>query len=228
MKENNLYKKYQELNKPPQSKAAISLFFWILFITIVIIFVRVSSPKQTLNKKEVNNKINNYAYTYYDNTDIIYGKTYNGKHIFTLSNHKYYFNSKKVYEIKNHQLTEIPFDINYLKITPAMIDNLTKDNNIKENDNQIYTVPLSNFINLFDKDVPVNSQELDKYNIIINKYFKENKLYMIKIDLSSYYEYKQTENKGILNIELYEENTINDFTKEYDEMIGVIKWPYHF
>ena len=45
----------------------------------------------------------------------------------------------------------------------------------------------------------------------------------VKIDLSSYDDYCGKENNGLLRIEFYEQNKLNNFTEEYDKMIGVIK-----
>ena len=47
-------------------------------------------------------------------------------------------------------------------------------------------------------------------------------------DLSNYYNYFKIDNRGILTVDFYEQNGVNDFTGEYDGMIGVIKWIFHF
>ena len=64
---------------------------------------------------------------------------------------------------------------------------------------------------------------IDNYNIIVDEYFEDNNLIMVKVDLSSYYNYRGTENDGILTIDFYNINNINDFTKEYERILRVIK-----
>ena len=51
----------------------------------------------------------------------------------------------------------------------------------------------------------------------------KDKLCMVKLDLSNYYSYVKKDNRGLLTIDFYEQNKVNDFSLEYDGMIGVIK-----
>lgn len=226
LKDSNFYKKYLEYSLNPQTKALISLCFWFLFFLTVVLFARFSSKQNLINKDNyVNERINSYEFTYKDEKDTIYGKSYNGKYVFNSLNTKYYYDGNNVYEINNHNASLINSDVlKYLKISPKMISDLTDNLSYDVfGDELVYKVPLSNFLNLFDFDVPINLDSLDKYDVMISKFYSKGLLYMIKIDLSSYYLFKNDENRGIITIDFYEQNKINDFTDEYDEMIGVVK-----
>lgn len=105
-----------------------------------------------------------------------------------------------------------------------MINNLTENlEYIKDENAFVYNVPLSNFLNLYFDDVPVDLSEVQDLSIVVSKYYFDNKLGMVKLDLGSYYEYFKLDNKGILTIDFYQQNKINDFAAQYDGMIGVIK-----
>lgn len=225
LKDNNFYKKYLEYSSNPQTKAIIYLCFWLLFFVFIIIFVRSTNKNVKKNNEFVNDRINSYEYTYKDDRSVIFGKTFAGKHLFNVSNHKYYYDGSYIYEIEDYNLNKV-FNINvdYLKITPQMINDLTL--NLKysiDNGFFVYNVPLSNFLNLFSLDVPVNLEDAGKYNIIIEKKYLGGKLSVVKLDLSNYYNYFKIDNRGILTIDYYEQNKVNNFTSEYDGMIGVIK-----
>lgn len=225
IKENEKYKKYQELRSNPQTKAIISLGFYLVFFLIVILFVKVTTPSyQNSSKKTVNN-ISNYEYTYSNNKGAIFGKKYNDKQLFFVSSLRYYYNGKDTFLIKENNANIIPnFDLNILKIDYKIIDDLTKNLNPSQNDNvKKYIVPLSNFLNLYEIDTEADLTLASNYNIIIDKYYKEDDLYMVKIDLSNYYIFRNIENDGILTIEFYNKNKINDFTLEYDKMLGVVE-----
>ena len=225
-KDNKFYKKYLEYKSNPQTKDVISLCFWLLFFFAVVVFARLSSrPVSNNSDNFVNELVNNYEYSYIDDKTIIYGKTFNGNHVFNVLNGRYYYDGEDVYEIKDHSASIVKNDfINYLKITPQMINSLTENLNYSVFENAlVYKVPLSNFMNLFDNDVPLNLEEASKYDIIINKYYLDDVLYMVKIDLSNYYRYYNQEDRGLLTIELFEQNKISDFSNEYEKIVGVIK-----
>lgn len=226
LKDSVLYKKYLEYSSNPQTKAVMSLCFWLLFFILIIIFVRSTNSKSVKKSNEViNDKINSYEYSYFDDKNVIYGKAYGDKHLFYLSNHKYYYDGKDVYSVNDFELTkESNFNINYLKITPQMINDLTENLDYSMDDGAfVYNVPLANFMNLFFIDVPVNLDEVSQFKVIISKYYLNDKLCMVKLDLSDYYSYFKKENMGILTIDFYELNKVNNFSLEYDGMIGVIK-----
>ena len=220
--------KKENIENDSQKKTIISLALWSIFFVIIILIVRgIGSQNTSSNVSDnyVNDKLNNYEYTYSNDKIVVFGKMYNGKQVFMVFNNKYYYDGKYVYEVKDNTLTLVPdFDLNILKITPDMINNLTlKLSPNKREGADEYYIPLSNFINLFDGDVPVDVSGAGGYNIIVSKYYNGDKLYMIKVDLSNYYKYKNIEDNGILTIDLYEQNRVNNFSSEYERMIGVIK-----
>lgn len=226
LKDSDFYKKYAEYSSNPQTKAVISLGFWLLFFIIIIMFARGTNNRKIENNGDfIKTSVNSYEYTYTDDENVIYGKVYGNKHLFNMSNHKYYYDGKDVYELNNFDFNKVlDFDISYLRITPKMINDLTENlNYTMDDDAYVYSVPLTNFMNLFSVDVPVNLDEASKYNIVIKKYYLKDKLCMVKLDLSNYYSYVKKDNRGLLTIDFYEQNKVNDFSLEYDGMIGVIK-----
>ena len=195
-------------------------------VIVFCYYYRSTNSKSVRNNNQViNNQINSYEYSYVDDKNVIYGKAYGDKHLFYLSNHKYYYDGKDVYLVNDFDLTkESNFDIGYLKITPQMINDLTENLDYSMNgDAFVYNVPLANFMNLFFIDVPVNLDEVSQFKVVISKYYLNDKLCMVKLDLSDYYSYFKKENMGILTIDFYEQNKVNNFSLEYDGMIGVIK-----
>lgn len=219
IKEKKGYQKYTELRKNPQTKAIMSLVFWLLFFSVLIMTAR-SIPKNSKNMEKRTN-INSYEYTYSNDKIKIFGKFYDNKQLFILNGEKYYYDSKTIYKVDGQIMQPQDFDLNILKININMIDNLTnKLNEINENMYKRYIVPLNNFINLYDGDTEVNISDASSYNIIIDKYYKKGKIYLIKLDLSNYYKYKNIENEGILNIYLYNVNSLSSNLKEYEDMLG--------
>ena len=112
------------------------------------------------------------------------------------------------------------FDLSVLKITPNFIDNLISDlsYNVIEGGRQ-YIIPLSRFINLYEYDTEADLSLANNYNIMLNVYEKNSKVYMYKLDLSNYYSFRGLNNSGILTIDIYDDE-VNDFSKFYDDLIG--------
>ena len=190
----------------------------------------VSNYSNNNNSSKLNNysnnnssKLNNYEYTYINNQLTIFGEKYNDKQIFTILNNKYYYNGKNVYLLKGNLLELVPdFDLSILKITVDMIDNLTDNLNFTENGEfKQYLVPLASFINLYEASATVDLSVANNYNIIIKKYDDNNDLYKVEIDLSNYYKINNLPDSGELTIYLYNKNKLNDFSLEYDRMLGV-------
>lgn len=193
-----------------------SQFFWIIFLIFAVIFARaINSGSNTSNNSSTIKKsaINNYEFIYSNSISNIYGKAYDNKYLFVFNNSEYYYNGEKTYLVLDHSLKEVAFDIGIIQITPSMVDELT-DSSVSSD--KSYYVPLYDFMNLYDVDVPVNGDEANKYNIAINKYYKDDNLYMIKLDLSNYYLFKGIDNTGVITIDLYNQGNVNDFSKEYE------------
>ena len=215
IKENPYYVKFKEMRADPKLRPLTSLIFWFIFIIIVIIFVRsTSGTKQKV--AEVRPSYSNYEFTYKNNSLTIFGQSYNGKLEFMAGNNRYYYDGENVYLIQNKTVSLMNgFDLNVLKITPSLINNLIAnlDYTLKGEAKE-YLVPLSRFLNLYEVDVEVNLSIANNYNIVIDVYDD-----MYQIDLTNYYAYKGLNNDGVLTIDIYESN-VGDFTKYYDNLIG--------
>lgn len=226
IKENPYYIKFKEMRADPKLRPITSLIFWFIFMAFIIIFVKAttSTPSKSTQTLEKNTNTTSFKFTYTNDKLTIFGQTYNEKTEFTLGNNRYYFDGEKVYSIKNQTATNIPdFDLSILKITPKMIKNLTSNLTYTLNEGaKRYVVPLPKFLNLYEVDVPIDTSGLEQYNIIIETYEDNGKIYMYKLDLTNYYLFKGLNNDGILTIDIYDDN----FTEYYDELVGGIKWQF--
>lgn len=222
IKENPYYKKFKEMRADPKLRPITSLIFWFIFFAIVVIFVRVTSkPIQTSSLNTASQSLSSYKFTYTNNSGVIYGESYDDKLEFIYGNNRYYYNGSNVYLILNQSVQMVPnFDLDVLKITPDLINNLTSDLTYNMNgDAKEYVVPLSRFINLYEYDTEADLSLANNYNIIIDVYEKNNKAYMYKIDLRNYYVFRGLNNSGILTIDIYDIKA-SDFTEFYDKLIG--------
>lgn len=225
IKELEAYEKFKELRANPKTKALSSLIIWLLFFVIIIIFVRGMNgnanhiPQQNYN----NSIITNYEYTYNNGQVVIFGKKYGDKQLFIVSNNKYYYDGNNGYLVNGDSLKIVQeFDLGLLKIDLDMINNLTDRLSFREiGEDREYIVPLVNFINLFEIDTAVDLSLANNYNIIIRKYYKNNDLYKVDIDLSNYYLYNNQSSTGKLTINLYNKNKLNNFSLDYEKMLGV-------
>lgn len=217
------YQKFKEMRADPKLKPIISLIFWFVFLAILILFARsVSSPSKVVTQsEEIKQNLSNYKFTYTNNSGVIFGESYNDKLEFIYNNNRYYYNGENVYLINNQKTQMIPdFDLGVLKITPSLINNLIS--NLTYNINgeaKQYIVPLSRFINLYEYDTEADLSLADNYNIILEVYEKNSKIYMYRLDLSNYYTFRGLNNSGILTIDIYD-SQVSDFTKFYDELVG--------
>ena len=225
IKESEAYKKYKELKANPQTSAIMSLGVWLLLFGIIILFTRglTSNSYSSVKESTVNTRINSYEYTYKNDDITIFGQSYNNKQVFTILNNKYYYDGENTYIINGNENTVIPnFDLSILKITPSFVEELTSNlNSTQVGDAKQYLVPLTNFINLYEIDTAVDLSLASNYNVIIQKFYKNASLYKIDVDLSNYYNINNMKNSGKLSIYLYNVNKLNNFTLEYDKLIGV-------
>ena len=223
IKENPYYMKFKEMRADPKLKPITSLILWFIFIVIVIIFVRgtTSSNDTVQTDNVVKTDISNYEFTYTNNSGVIFGESYDDKLEFIYGGNRYYYNGKNVYLIKNQSSSlAINFDLNVLKITPKMINNLISNLTYTVNgEAKQYAVPLSRFLNLYEVDVEADLRLANQYNVIINIYENDSGIYMYQLDLTNYYNFRGLSNNGILTIDIYD-SEVHDFTKYYDELIG--------
>lgn len=225
VKENPYYQKFKEMRADPKLRPITSLILWFIFFVIVILFARgLTSTRMNLESSQKEQPALNdsaYEFTYTNNDGAIFGQAYDDKLEFMYGGNRYYYNGEQVYLIKNQQATTITnFDLNVLKINPKMINNLTSNLTYNMIDGaKQYLVPLSNFLNLYEVDVEADLSLANQYNIVINVYENDNGIYMYKLDLTNYYNYRGLKNSGILNIDIYS-TEVNDFTKYYDKLVG--------
>lgn len=228
IKENPYYQKFKEMRADPKLRPMMSLILWFIFFVIVILFARgLTSTRANLESTETQKTAlsdSNYEFTYSNNSGVIFGQTYDDKLEFMYGGNRYYYNGETVYLIQNQQATIMPaFDLNVLKINSKMINNLISNLNYNmDGEAKQYLVPLSNFLNLYEVDVEADLSLANQYNIVINVYENDNGIYMYKLDLTNYYNYRGLNNDGILTIDIYN-SEVNDFTKYYDELVGGVK-----
>ena len=228
IKENPYYQKFKEMRADPKLRPITSLILWFIFFVIVILFARgLTSTRANLESTETQKTTlsdSNYEFTYSNNFGVIFGQTYDDKLEFMYGGNRYYYNGETVYLIQNQQATIMPaFDLNVLKINSKMINNLISNLNYNmDGEAKQYLVPLSNFLNLYEVDVEADLSLANQYNIVINVYENDNGIYMYKLDLTNYYNYRGLNNDGILTIDIYN-SEVNDFTKYYDELVGGVK-----
>lgn len=228
IKENPYYQKFKEMRADPKLRPITSLILWFIFFVIVILFARgLTSTRANLESTETQKTTlsdSNYEFTYSNNSGVIFGQTYDDKLEFMYGGNRYYYNGETVYLIQNQQATIMPaFDLNVLKINSKMINNLIGNLTYNmDGEAKQYLVPLSNFLNLYEVDVEADLSLANQYNIVINVYENENGIYMYKLDLTNYYNYRGLNNDGILTIDIYN-SEVNDFTKYYDELVGGVK-----
>ncbi|CCY45967.1 unknown [Firmicutes bacterium CAG:822] len=228
IKENPYYQKFKEMRADPKLRPITSLILWFIFFVIVILFARgLTSTRANLESTETQKTTlsdSNYEFTYSNNSGVIFGQTYDDKLEFMYGGNRYYYNGETVYLIQSQQATIMPaFDLNVLKINSKMINNLISNLNYNmDGEAKQYLVPLSNFLNLYEVDVEADLSLANQYNIVINVYENDNGIYMYKLDLTNYYNYRGLNNDGILTIDIYN-SEVNDFTKYYDELVGGVK-----
>ncbi len=215
----------KELWKNPKTHAIIVLGFWLIFIGILILFLKISSiTKETaVNPESVSpldkfNKMTSYEFNYTANDLSLNGLYYQDKYLLYLDNQKYY-KSNALYKISDN--IELSEEIEILKLNNKMLYNLIKDiTPVQNNEYNSYLVPLMNFIKEYE-NINVTDYNLATYNIVVNVYQKNDTINKVIIDLTNYYKYKQLNiDSYILNISYYNINNLSDFTKEYEEMIG--------
>ena len=220
------YQKFKEMRADSKLKPIISLVLWFIFIFIAILFVKGFSLDNNSNSnlENVRNNFTGYKFTYTNNNLKIFGESYDGKLEFFFEGNRYYYDEQNVYLVNNQSLEVIDnFDLNVLKITPDLIDSLISNLNYSIYNNALeYIVPLSRFLNLYEYDVEADLSLANNYNIMVYVYKKENDIYMYKLDLSNYYQFRGLNNMGILTIDIYDVEK-GDFPKYYDSLIGGVK-----
>ncbi len=228
IRENEKYQKIKELWQNPKTHDIIVLTFWLIFIVALIFFLRLSAPTVTDSKKETSNSnfenMYSYEFSYSDNKQEIYGQAYDDKQEFIWNNKRYYYD-KNVYQINGNEAIKQDLDLDILKITPKMLNNLLSHLEGTNNDNYTrYLVPLDRFINLYEIDTDADLTTAMTYNVIADIYKKDNVVNKIVLDLTNYniFRFKNNQTK-VITIYFYNINKVNDFTNEFAKIVGGIK-----
>lgn len=229
IKESEKYQKFQELWANERTHSMIVLGFWFVFLGILILFIKLNSvtsvSPSNVNKMVSNfDSINSYDFSYVQGNNELHGSYYDNKMLFVLNNHKYYYN-KNIYLINGDVSVVQNFDLGWLKINSRMLNNLISGINGTEVADYIqYIVPLDRFINLYEIDTDVDLTKVMGQNIILNVYKKDNSINKIVIDLTSYRIFRFSDsNPYILSLYFYNLNKVNDFTSDFEKIVGGIK-----
>ncbi len=221
--ENKWVQKYKELKENPKTRDLLKIGFWIIFLIVAVILVRSMTPTtevQKVDKKEVKD-ISNYGFTYKDNTKTIFGVVYEDKMIYYYDNNKYYKNNDGVYLVNGSVLEKQDINESWFNITPKFINNLTERLSPNtDNDIKTYLVPLSNFINIFEVDTEVDLTQAMNYNVTIQVHETNNLMDKVTLDLSNYYMFRGYPDTGVITIDYYNINKLNDFSLEYEDLLG--------
>lgn len=148
----------------PRKKTLIKLGFWLLYITLVVIFVRslISNQNENnvtnLSKVEQLKTMNNYSFECYYNDVFYTGVKKDNIEEITIEDKKYYYDGTW-YEIKDEEKIEI--DEVVKRLTPEQIytilesGNYTKTEKVDEFDELTFTVSLSKLGYDSDKTIEV-------------------------------------------------------------------------
>lgn len=223
--ENKYVQKYKELRANPKTRSLISLGFWMIFLVVAVLLVRSTMSSNEIQSEPVKDEVlevTNYEFTYRDNLKTIFGEVYDDRMIFYFNNGKYYKNGNGIYLVNENSLEVQDMNISELNLTFSVIDDLVSQvNAIEDNGVKTYLVPLSNFIRAYEGNESEDLTEATNYNVTIQTYEKDGVVYMVKLDLSNYYLFRALPDTGIITINYYNVNKLNDFSLEYERMLEV-------
>lgn len=223
--ENKYVQKYKELRANPKTRSLISLGFWMIFLVVAVLLVRSTMSSNEIQSEPVKDEVlevTNYEFTYRDNLKTIFGEVYDDRMIFYFNNGKYYKNGNGIYLVNENSLEVQDMNISELNLTFSVIDDLVSQvNAIEDNGVKTYLVPLSNFIRAYEGNESEDLTEATNYNVTIQTYEKDGVVYMVKLDLSNYYLFRSLPDTGIITINYYNVNKLNDFSLEYERMLEV-------
>lgn len=226
IKENEKVQMVKSFWKNPRTHDITVLAFWLLFIIIVIVFMRVTmSPSSNTSYENTVigfNNINSYEFRYKTDNLVISGEYYNEALVFYLDNKQYYYKDK-VYLIDDEIRALETYDLGVLKISSKFLNNLVSGINPTDNGSfKQYVIPLDRFINLYENDTDLDLSKAATYNIIVSVYYTDNEISKVVLDLSSYYTFKNgSETKYSVTIYYYNLNNVSNFTKGYEKVVEV-------
>lgn len=216
----NYYKQFKEMRKEPRKKALTTLIMYLVFFTIMFSLLGIINLFSEPAKPEIirNNPIeqlknlNNYSYVYEiqinEETNLITGKRFLNQEAFQYNEDNYYITASTVFKVDDSELEEKnPFVIDIFQFSPNKIyDYIKEAGNSNQNENE-YTIPLSNFF-----------EEKNPSELVQNQYIKIKLIetteddFKLILDLSNYANYINNE---IINYQLdityYDINQTNEF-----------------
>ena len=231
IRENPKYQKLKELWKNPKTHSMIVLGFWLVFMLVAILFVRLTTntASTTPSVDEVETSVSsfadmdNYAFSYVTKDLEINGQVYGEKLEFNLNNHRYYYNGN-TYMINGDTGALQEMDLSVLKIDAKMLNSLVEGLTGSEiEDYTQYVIPLDRFISLFEASSDTDLSAAMSYNVVMNVYKNENVISKVILDLTNYRTFRFNDsNQYLLYIYFYNVNKVADFTADYERIVGGI------
>lgn len=226
IKESEKLQRFRELWDDPKTHSIMVLVFWLIFMAVLIIFVRLTavsnvSSNTTVTKATNFDSIKSYEFSYVQGSNELNGKVNDDSILFILNNHRYYYNDD-VYLINGDTGVKQNLDLGWLKINTKMLNNLLGGlTGADINDYTQYVVPLDRFINLYEIDTDADLTKAMTYNILLNVYKKDGEINKVVLDMTNYRIFRFNDNKPyVLTLYFYNINEVNDFTKDFDKIVG--------
>lgn len=226
IKESEKLQRFRELWNDPKTHSIMVLVFWLIFMAVLIIFVRLTavsnvSSNTTVTKATNFDSIKSYEFSYVQGSNELNGKVYDDSILFILNNHRYYYHDD-VYLINGDTGVKQNLDLGWLKINTKMLNNLLGGlTGADINDYTQYVVPLDRFINLYEIDTDADLTKAMTYNILLNVYKKDGEINKVVLDITNYRIFRFNDNKPyVLTLYFYNINEVNDFTKGFDKIVG--------
>lgn len=226
IKESEKLQRFRELWNDPKTHSIMVLVFWLIFMAVLIIFVRLTavsnvSSNTTVTKATNFDSIKSYEFSYVQGSNELNGKVYDDSILFILNNHRYYYHDD-IYLINGDTAVKQNLDLGWLKINTKMLNNLLGGlTGADINDYTQYVVPLDRFINLYEIDTDADLTKAMTYNILLNVYKKDGEINKVVLDITNYRIFRFNDNKPyVLTLYFYNINEVNDFTKGFDKIVG--------
>ncbi len=226
IKESEKLQRFRELWDDPKTHSIMVLVFWLIFMAVLIIFVRLTAvsnvnPSNNQIKGSSFDSINNYEFSYVQGDSELNGKVYNDSMMFVLNNHRYYYKND-IYLINGDRGVKQDLDLGWLKLNSKMLSNLLSGLNGTEiSDYTQYVIPLDRFVNLYEVDTDADLTKAMTYNVLLNVYKKDDVISKVILDMTNYRIFRFNDNKPyILTLYFYNINEVSDFTKGFDKIVG--------
>lgn len=226
IKESEKLQRFKELWNDTKTHSIMVLSFWLIFMAVLIVFVRLTatpSTNTTSNEPLATSfeSIKNYEFSYVQSTNELNGQVYDDSMLFILNNHRYYYKDD-VYLINGDTGVKQDLDLGWLKINAKMLNNLLAGlNGTDINGYTQYVVPLDRFINLYEIDTDADLTKAMTYSVVVNVYKKDDVINKVVLDMTNYRLFRFNDSKPyVVSLYFYNINKINDFTSDFDKIVG--------